>query len=183
MEAESFLSQNLLRMREMEKFAEAKNTTMFVSAIGALLLCFQVSIKPETPELIKAVVMVSALFFFISVILALFSFFPLARYRGLRDENTDNINTLYYGDLTKISVIQYKAACFDPEHQKLKPEVLDDYSEQILIHARITSVKMTLYKFSVYAFLFGILTPILGLIISGGLAIRSHRFRKTGSAQ
>ena len=152
------------------KFAEAKNGALIILNSGLIFGLF--GILPNTvldcPPLILLYSSSFVLFCSFSLILNLFSFIPSINTNDINPSKINKnliTNVIFWGDLSKINSEELFKRLIDPKNVSI---VVDQYqkdlSSQIIVNSAITHKKYFLFEYSVWLTIFGIVTPILGII-------------------
>ena len=152
------------------KFAEAKNGALLILNSG--LIFGYLGILPYTvfdcPFLILLYSISFIIFCLLALFVNLFSFLPFFKPLVLipSKKKTNLIpNVLFWGDLSKINAEELINRLNDQKNESL---VLDQYqkdlSSQIIINSAITHRKYNLFTYSVWLTIFGLITPILGIV-------------------
>jgi hypothetical protein len=168
------------RVIDWLKFAEAKNTGVVGLSSTALgvIVTFLVA-GPTLPTLAGVGLGVGAVVLMVSLMLAVASFLPstdLERHLiGKREEPGPNDNLLFYGHLTRYEPRALAGAVarlyFEDESENLVLSKLSvDLAAQIVTNSRITVRKLTLFRYSLLLFGFGVLVASSAMAAAAFLA-------------
>lgn len=152
------------------KFAEAKNGALLILNSG-LIFGF-LGILPNTifdcPPLILLYSGSFMLFCLLSLIMNLFSFLPFFNTYDINPSKiNENLipNVIFWGDLSKINSEELIKRLSDQKNESiLLDQYQKDLSSQIIINSAITQKKYNLFRHSIWLTIFGIITPILGIV-------------------
>jgi hypothetical protein len=160
MEAKSELKYIFSNINEWLKFAEAKHGGLVVLNAGLIvgILSSYSNINNFTN---KTTLLIGMVCFGISVFVSIISQFPVTQNLFYSKKDIKNPNLYFFGHLSNLD-----NDTFISEYQKndndFKPTKFDnDLINQILVNARITQSKFSLFKFATYMTAFG--SGLIGL--------------------
>lgn len=149
----------------MQRFAEAKNAALLLASISSLALLFGIVFGKDAPEFVKLYGAISFVAYPFAIFFAAQSFLPKSKPRQLKATEIGHpAGLVFYGDLVlhspetyaeKLNESSFWGGLLDPIER--------DIVEQIIINARITNLKMNSFKAGMYAFVFALFTPALGI--------------------
>lgn len=154
------------------KFAEAKNVIL-VGFCAGLFYTLLKEISPSCFEQypIRSAYLVSLMIFTaIGAITALVSFLPLTRMKWIAEKEApdEHDNALFFGDIQKYESAEY--VVFLRKVLKYSGEATDldhHFAEQITTNATLASKKFFLFRLAMWALIFGIVTPVVGVVLYG----------------
>jgi hypothetical protein len=178
-DVERQLSEQLTRVIDWLKFAEAKNTgAVGLSSTGLGVIVTFLVAGPSITTLAGVGLGVGALAMMFSLLLTVASFLPSTDLEkhlvGDRERPTTRDNLLYYGHLARYEpralVEAIAEMYFEQEGEAYTPSKLAlDLAAQIVTNARITVRKLTLYKYSLLLFGFGVLVASAAMALASFL--------------
>jgi hypothetical protein len=176
-DVEQQLSEQLTRVIDWLKFAEAKNTgSVGLSSTGLGVIVTFLVAGPPIPTLSGVGLGIGAFALMLSLLLTVASFFPSTDLEkhlvGERERPTARDNLLYYGHLARYeprALVEATAEMyFEQQAETYTPSKLAiDLAGQIVTNARITVRKLALFRYSLLLFGFGV------LIASAAIALAS----------
>jgi hypothetical protein len=174
---EQQLSEQLTRVIDWLKFAEAKNTgSVGLSSTGLGVIVTFLVAGPPIPTLAGVGLGIGAVALMLSLLLTVASFLPSTDLEkhlvGDRERPTSRDNLLYYGHLARYEpralVEAIAEMYFEQESEAYAPSKLAiDLAAQIVTNARITVRKLAFFRYSLLLFGFGV------LIASAAMALAS----------
>ena len=174
---EQQLSEQLTRVIDWLKFAEAKNTgSVGLSSTGLGVIVTFLVAGPPIPALAGVGLGIGAFSLMLSLLLTVASFLPSTDLEkhlvGDRERPTSRDNLLYYGHLARYEpralVEAIAEMYFEQESEAYVPSKLAiDLAAQIVTNARITVRKLAFFRYSLLLFGFGV------LIASAAMALAS----------
>ena len=178
-DVERQLSEQLTRVIDWLKFAEAKNTgAVGLSSTGLGVIVTFLVAGPSITTLAGVGLGVGALAMMFSLLLTVASFLPSTDLEkhlvGDRERPTTRDNLLYYGHLARYEpralVEAIAEMYFEQEGEAYAPSKLAlDLAAQIVTNARITVRKLTLYRYSLLLFGFGVLVASAAMALASFL--------------
>ena len=179
-DVERQLSELLTRVIDWLKFAEAKNTgAVGLSSTGLGVIVTFLVAGPPIPTVAGVGLAIGAIALMLSLLLTVASFLPSTDLEkhlvGERERPTTRDNLLYYGHLARYEpralVEAIAEMYFEQEGETYTPSKLDiDLAAQIVTNARITVRKLTLFRYSLLLFGFGVLVASAGMALAAFLA-------------
>src|SRR5215208_8081599 len=176
-DVERQLSEQLTRVIDWLKFAEAKNTgSVGLSSTGLGVIVTFLVAGPPIPTVAGVGLAIGAFSLMISLLLTVASFLPSTDLEkhlvGDRERPTSRDNLLYYGHLARYEpralVEAIAEMYFEQESEAYAPSKLAiDLAAQIVTNARITVRKLAFFRYSLLLFGFGV------LIASAAMALAS----------
>jgi hypothetical protein len=176
-QVEQQLSEQLTRVIDWLKFAEAKNTgSVGLSSTGLGVIVTFLVAGPPIPTLAGVGLGIGAVALMLSLLLTVASFLPSTDLEkhlvGDRERPTSRDNLLYYGHLARYEpralVEAIAEMYFEQESEAYAPSKLAiDLAAQIVTNARITVRKLAFFRYSLLLFGFGV------LIASAAMALAS----------
>lgn len=158
MEAKTELKYIFTNVNEWLKFAEAKHGGLIVFNAGIVVGILS-SYSAIQSFIFKPTVLIGVICFGVSVFISILSQFPVTQNIFFNKKELQNPNLYFFGHLCHLDknsfVTEYTAI-----DDKFSPTKFDtNLINQILVNARITQSKFTLFKFASYitAFGFGII--------------------------
>ncbi|KCZ65919.1 hypothetical protein L53_01010 [Hyphomonas sp. L-53-1-40] len=179
----NFLKELLARQFEVQKFAEAKNAALLAANLASLTIYLSILFADHVYSVFRVYAATSLFFFAVSIAFCVHSFLPKSRPNEVSaDDNDGNGSLLFYEDLSGLSISKFSSILNESGSWSEGLSGLEkDYVEQIIINARITRRKMTLFKFGMYAFVLGFFSPIVGALFLLWNTISDHRFKNGAS--
>jgi hypothetical protein len=178
-DVERQLSELLSRVIDWLKFSEAKNTgSVGLSSTGLGLIVTFLVAGPPIPTVAGVGLALGAIALMLSLMLTVASFLPSTNLEkhlvGERERPTSRDNLLYYGHLARYEpralVEAIAEMYFAQEGESYAPSKLDiDLAAQIVTNARITVRKLTLFRYSLLLFGFGVLVASAGMALAAFL--------------
>jgi Family of unknown function (DUF5706) len=175
-EVERQLSEQLTRVIDWLKFAEAKNTgSVGLSSTGLGVIVTFLVAGPPIPTLAGVGLGIGAFALMLSLLLTVASFLPSTNLEkhlvGDRERPTARDNLLYYGHLARYEpralVEAIAEMYFEQQGEAYAPSKLAiDLAAQIVTNARITVRKLTLFRFSLLLFGFGVLVASAAMALA-----------------
>src|ERR671921_1338324 len=166
-QVEQQLSEQLTRVIDWLKFAEAKNTgSVGLASTGLGVIVTFLVAGPSIPTLAGVGLGIGALALMLSLLLTVASFFPSTNLEkhliGERERPTTRDNLLYYGHLARYEpralVEAIAEMYFQQSGEPYAPSKLDiDLAAQVVTNARITVRKLAFFRYSLLLFGFGVL--------------------------
>ena len=154
MESKTELKYIFANINEWLKFAEAKHGGLVVLNVGLLVGILSSYDKIHT-FLIKQAVLTGIICFGVSVFISIISQFPKTQNLFYNKKKVDNANLYFFGHLTHFDLKSFIHE-FKKADANFVPTKLDnDLINQILVNARITQAKFTLFKYASYITAFG----------------------------
>ena len=170
------LSELLSRVIDWLKFAEAKNTgAVGLTSTGLGVIVTFLVAGPDIPPLAGAGLAIGALALMLSLLLTVASFLPSTNLEkhliGDRERPTPRDNLLYYGHVARYEpralVEAIAEMYFEQEGKAYAPSKLDiDLAAQIVTNARITVRKLSLFRYSLLLFGFGVLVASMAMALA-----------------
>jgi hypothetical protein len=170
------LTELLGRVIDWLKFAEAKNTAAVgLTSTGLGVIVTFLVAGPSIPTLAGVGLGIGALALMLSLLLTVASFLPSTNLEkhliGDRERPTTRDNLLYYGHVARYeprALVQAMADMyFEQEDEAYAPSKLDiDLAAQIVTNARITVRKLTLFRYSLLLFGFGVLVASAAMALA-----------------
>jgi hypothetical protein len=175
-DVEHQLSEQLTRVIDWLKFAEAKNTgSVGLSSTGLGVIVTFLVAGPPIPALAGVGLGIGAFSLMLSLLLTVASFLPSTDLEkhlvGDRERPTSRDNLLYYGHLARYEpralVEAIAEMYFEQESESYAPSKLAiDLAAQIVTNARITVRKLALYRYSLLLFGFGVLVASAAMALA-----------------
>ncbi len=175
-DVESRLADLLDRVVDWLKFAEAKNTAAVGLASTGLgvIVTFLVA-GPPIPTVAGVGMAIGAVSLMLSLMLAVASFLPSTDFDtlllGEREQPGPGDNLLFYGHLARYepralarAIAEYYLNASDPSFTPSK--LATDFAGQVVTNARITVRKLSLFKYSLLLFGFGVLVASAAMAFS-----------------
>jgi tellurite resistance protein TehA-like permease len=167
---ENLLVQNLQRIVDFLKFAEAKNAALLtISSAWLLASIGLIAAEKPLPGSLYSALVIALPIFASAGLLALISFFPrvqLPKFLGGRPAGPHPKNLLYFGDIASFTIAELRASL--PGRYAPKAEghdaYIDDLTVQILVNSRITCSKLRLFAWGVVVLGSAILVLFLPLV-------------------
>jgi hypothetical protein len=159
------------------RFAETKNAAVLVFSAGGLYAIAQVAAASLNssfilPYWVKLYLSSLVFFFGLSILFALFSFYPkknLAAKPWRQSSIHHNRNLMYYNDIQDYNSLDYlkelHSAIGIPFSERSLSSLEIMYSEQIIVNSRIACRKFMWFKASLCSVLVGIFPPFLFVFI------------------
>jgi hypothetical protein len=178
-DVERHLSELLGRVIDWLKFAEAKNTgSVGLSSTGLGVIVTFLVAGPPIPTLAGVGLGVGAVALMLSLLLTVASFLPSTNLEkhlvGEHERPTPRDNLLYYGHLARYEPRALAEAVaemyFEQKEGAYTPSKLAvDLAAQIVTNARITVRKLTLFRYSLLLFGFGVLVASAAMALAAFL--------------
>jgi hypothetical protein len=175
-DVEQQLSEQLTRVIDWLKFAEAKNTgSVGLSSTGLGVIVTFLVAGPPIPALAGVGLGIGAFSLMLSLLLTVASFLPSTDLEkhlvGDRERPTSRDNLLYYGHLARYEpralVEAIAEMYFEQESEAYAPSKLAiDLAAQIVTNARITVRKLALFRYSLLLFGFGVLVASAAMALA-----------------
>jgi hypothetical protein len=175
-DVEHQLSEQLTRVIDWLKFAEAKNTgSVGLSSTGLGVIVTFLVAGPPIPALAGVGLGIGAFSLMLSLLLTVASFLPSTDLEkhlvGDRERPTSRDNLLYYGHLARYEpralVEAIAEMYFEQESETYAPSKLAiDLAAQIVTNARITVRKLALFRYSLLLFGFGVLVASAAMALA-----------------
>jgi hypothetical protein len=175
-EVEQQLSEQLTRVIDWLKFAEAKNTgSVGLSSTGLGVIVTFLVAGPPIPALAGVGLGIGAFSLMLSLLLTVASFLPSTDLEkhlvGDRERPTSRDNLLYYGHLARYEpralVEAIAEMYFEQESESYAPSKLAiDLAAQIVTNARITVRKLAFFRYSLLLFGFGVLVASAAMALA-----------------
>lgn len=158
------LKEIFINVNECLRFAEAKHAGLIVLNSGVIFGILAVY-KDYKPLLPISVILITLLFFGISLLFTFRSLFPITSNLIKPRKGDSNPNLYFYESLSKLTEIEFKTELnkISPGYQYTKLE--NDIINQILVNSSIASIKYRFFKYALYFTVGGFSVPILLLII------------------
>ena len=165
MEPLDYFEKQLDRTDKWLSFAEAKNAALIALNLAMCGVIVKWIGKPEIdPFCVKRLLIADLALFIISLLIALFSFFPnLSKTPKINSDSKkkdSNFNLVFYGDIQSFSSAEeyiryFCLQCKYPLSKTLKRPFID-FANEIIINSQITVRKYKLFKcalnFDIFAF-------------------------------
>ncbi len=162
MEAKSELKYIFANINDWLKFAEAKHAGLIILNSGmiiGLLSCY----TNINHLLIKPVTLTGTTAVGLSILLSLFSQFPVTQNIIFQKKDVTNPNLYFFGHLSNFDVTSF-SDLLKQRIDNFSPSKFDnDIMNQIIINSKITQTKFTLFKYASYLTAFG--CSLIGLTI------------------
>jgi hypothetical protein len=175
-QVEQQLSEQLTRVIDWLKFAEAKNTgSVGLSSTGLGVIVTFLVAGPPIPTLAGVGLGIGAVALMLSLLLTVASFLPSTDLEkhlvGDRERPTSRDNLLYYGHLARYEpralVEAIAEMYFEQESDAYAPSKLAiDLAAQIVTNARITVRKLAFFRYSLLLFGFGVLVASAAMALA-----------------
>jgi hypothetical protein len=175
-DVEHQLSEQLTRVIDWLKFAEAKNTgSVGLSSTGLGVIVTFLVAGPPIPALAGVGLGIGAFSLMLSLLLTVASFLPSTDLEkhlvGDRERPTSRDNLLYYGHLARYEpralVEAIAEMYFEQESESYAPSKLAiDLAAQIVTNARITVRKLAFFRYSLLLFGFGVLVASAAMALA-----------------
>ena len=170
------LSELLSRVIDWLKFAEAKNTgAVGLTSTGLGVIVTFLVAGPPIPTVAGVGLAIGAVALMLSLLLTVASFLPSTNLEkhlvGDRERPTTRDNLLFYGHLARYEpralVEAIAEMYFDQAGETYVPSKLDiDLAAQIVTNARITVRKLSLFRYSLLLFGFGVLVASMAMALA-----------------
>ena len=152
--------------------AEFKNGALVTANLGLILLIHQIYDwqRPST-DLAKVWLWVATSFLLLSILVGFLSFFARIKISAFEywiSSDTDSMNPVYFGHLAKMSKVDLLSQLGVSEKAEVDSVWLHHLVTQIIINAKITQKKFTLFNTSLALTASALLTPVGFLIIYWG---------------
>src|SRR5215213_1579561 len=178
-QVEQQLSEQLTRVIDWLKFAEAKNTgSVGLSSTGLGVIVTFLVAGPPIPTMAGVGLAIGAFSLMISLLLTVASFLPSTDLEkhlvGDRQRPTSRDNLLYYGHLARYeprALVEAVAEMyFEQDCETYVPSKMAvDLAAQIVTNARITVRKLAFFRYSLLLFGFGVLIASAGMALAAFL--------------
>jgi hypothetical protein len=185
---EKALVTSLARVIDLVKFAEAKNAGLLAFAAACTVAIANILAKAnELPTAYKHALPFSAALFLISALIALYSILPkadLAKFFKGEHRAARELNLVFYGDISKMDIIDYpqrvRDRYFPADKHSVTDRYLSDLSCQIHVNSTIATRKYALFKTGAWFSLVSmsvLVLPVVWYVISGAIDVISKAVR------
>jgi hypothetical protein len=151
------------------RFAEAKNLALITISGAGLWAIIQLLVSREVNQLLVWYLAQFVILLAVALIAGLISFLPLTSYSILVPTGaaSEKDNLAFFGHLAKYRRSQLLASfatAVDAAESDTQ-QFHEMLAEQIIVNSRIALAKYRMFEVGAYAFLLGLTTPILGLLV------------------
>ena len=161
-----FLTEQLDRTNYWLTFSEAKNGALVALNIAIIAVCTQVDILSMIMQVTLCIL------FLASTICCLISFYPNLKDKtnDQSEDNVENSNFVFYGDVAKIKDSETYINCLKNTYsirmQQEEKNICKDLAVEILINSKITMAKYGWFKKAVIIDVTALCFFIISLIIA-----------------
>jgi hypothetical protein len=150
------------------QYAEAKNGVLVALAGAALFPLNEIASKAHSINAIYLKVLTGSLG--LALLCSLVSFVPQTRLKwsDRKKKLLPSDNIFFFGDIQKYEPDEYLEKVYDSNNiggSKIFSTAEKNLASQIIVNSFISSRKYMLFKFAVWLVIFGVLTPVIGMIL------------------
>jgi hypothetical protein len=171
---EKLLLQNLQRVIDFLRFAEAKNAALLTISSALTIAIGNILLNNSLSGGLKLGLWIVLVLVMVAGVIAISTFMPrlnLPEFLGGKPAGPHPKNLLYFGDIASLSIKEFKTMMGErygpPDAVRMTPEYLDDLLVQVLVNSQITVSKMRVFRAGSMVMAAACITATVSVVVWG----------------